>query len=64
LTLGAIEWFANQGYDPKMGARPLERIIKQEIQEKLANEILFGKLSQGGKVKVSTKGKSIKLTIL
>lgn len=64
LTPGAVEWFANQGYDPRMGARPLERIIKQEIQEKLANEILFGKLNQGGKVKVSTKGKSIKLTIL
>ena len=64
LTPAAIEWFANQGYDPKMGARPLERIIKKEIQEKLANEILFGKLSKGGKVKVSTKGKAINLTIL
>ena len=64
LTPGAIEWFANHGYDPKMGARPLERIIKQEIQEKLANEILFGKLAQGGRVKVSTRGKSLKLTIL
>ena len=64
LTPAAIEWFANQGYDPKMGARPLERIIKKEIQEKLANEILFGKLTKGGKVKVSTKGKALKLTIL
>jgi len=64
LTPAAIEWFANQGYDPKMGARPLERIIKKEIQEKLANEILFGKLAKGGKVKVSTKGKALSLKIL
>jgi ATP-dependent Clp protease ATP-binding subunit ClpA len=64
LTTAAIEWFANQGYDPKMGARPLERIIKKEIQEKLANEILFGKLAKGGKVKVSTKGKTLGLKIL
>lgn len=63
LTPAAIEWFASQGYDPKMGARPLERIIKKEIQEKLANEILFGKLAKGGKVKVSTKGKALNLTI-
>jgi len=64
LSPGAIVWFANKGYDPKMGARPLERIIKKEIQEKLANEILFGKLAKGGKVKVSTKGKALKLTIM
>jgi ATP-dependent Clp protease ATP-binding subunit ClpA len=63
LTPAAVEWFANMGYDPKMGARPLERIIKKEIQEKLANEILFGKLAKGGKVKVSTKGKSLNLTL-
>ena len=64
LTPAAIEWFANHGYDPKMGARPLERIIKKEIQEKLANEILFGKLAKGGKVKVSTRGKALHLNIL
>ncbi len=64
LTNAAVEWFANHGYDPKMGARPLERIIKKEIQEKLANEILFGKLSKGGKVKVATKGKALTLKIL
>ncbi|MFA7186374.1 MAG: AAA family ATPase, partial [Victivallales bacterium] len=63
LTPAAVEWFANMGYDPKMGARPLERIIKKEIQEKLANEILFGKLAKGGKVKISTRGKSLHLKI-
>ena len=63
LTAAAIEWFARQGYDPKMGARPLERIIKKEIQEKLANEILFGKLAKGGKVRVATKGKALNLKI-
>ena len=64
LTPAAIEWFAHHGYDPKMGARPLERIIKKEIQEKLANEILFGKLTEGGKVRVSTKSKALCLKIL
>ena len=64
LTPAAISWFATAGYDPKMGARPLERVIKQEIQEKLANEILFGKLADGGKVKVSTSGKQLNLKIL
>jgi ATP-dependent Clp protease ATP-binding subunit ClpA len=64
VTPTAIGWFARHGYDPKMGARPLERIIKKEIQEKLANEILFGKLQAGGKVKVSTKNKVLSLKII
>ena len=63
LTPAAVKWFATRGYDPKMGARPLERIIKKEIQEKLANEILFGKLSDGGSVKVTTKGKDLNIII-
>jgi ATP-dependent Clp protease ATP-binding subunit ClpA len=64
LTPAALECFAKEGYDPKMGARPLERIIKKEIQEKLADEILFGKLSNGGKVKITTKGNSLNLKII
>jgi ATP-dependent Clp protease ATP-binding subunit ClpA len=63
LTPKALEWFAFHGFDPKMGARPLERLIKTEIQEKLADEILFGKLANGGKVKITAQGKKIVITI-
>ena len=51
----AREWFANHGYDSKMGARPMSRIIEKEIRKPLADELLFGKLSKGGTVKVDIK---------
>ncbi len=47
------KWLANNGYDPKMGARPIGRLVDQEIIKPLSQEILFGKLEKGGKVKVS-----------
>jgi len=49
------EWLAQKGYDRLMGARPMERLIQNEIKKPLANEILFGKLEQGGKVRVVLK---------
>ncbi len=52
LTEEAVRWLAEQGYDPKMGARPLERIVQSKIKKKIADEILFGKLKKGGLVKV------------
>ena len=54
LTEEAIEWLAKKGYDDKMGARPLARVIQENIKKKLADEILFGRLKKGGIVKVST----------
>jgi len=45
-------WIADRGYDPKFGARPLARIIEQDIETPLADEILFGKLERGGRVTV------------
>lgn len=59
----AVEWFATNGFDKKMGARPLERIIRDNIQEKLADEILFGKLVNGGTVKVCLKKGAIDLKL-
>ncbi len=47
------KWLGNRGYDPKMGARPIGRLVDQEIIRPLSQEILFGKLEKGGKVKVS-----------
>ena len=48
----AKEWIAGMGYDAKMGARPMERIIQEHVKKPLAEEILFGCLENGGKVVV------------
>jgi len=52
LTDRARKWFAARGYDPTFGARPMARLIQNEIKRVLADEILFGKLQNGGKVEV------------
>jgi len=48
----AREWIAERGYDPKMGARPMARIIQEHIKRPLAEELLFGTLSEGGHVRI------------
>ena len=55
LTLdeAARRWIAQKGYDPKMGARPMARIIQEHIKRPLAEELLFGRLVGGGQVRVS-----------
>jgi ATP-dependent Clp protease ATP-binding subunit ClpA len=53
LTEEATNWLAEKGYDEKMGARPLGRVIQENIKKPLAEEILFGKLKKGGVVRVS-----------
>jgi ATP-dependent Clp protease ATP-binding subunit ClpA len=53
LTENAIAWLADKGYDERMGARPLARVIQEHIKRPLADEVLFGKLKKGGTVKVS-----------
>jgi ATP-dependent Clp protease ATP-binding subunit ClpA len=49
----ARTWIAERGYDPKMGARPMARIIQEEIKRPLAEELLFGSLENGGHVKIT-----------
>ena len=49
----ARRWIAKKGYDPKMGARPMARIIQEHIKRPLAEELLFGKLVNGGHVEVT-----------
>lgn len=49
----AREWIADNGYDPKMGARPLSRLIQEEVKRGLADELLFGELTNGGTVLIS-----------
>ena len=55
LTKPAAEWLADKGYDDKMGARPLGRVIQEHIKKPLAEELLFGKLAKGGVVRVGLK---------
>ncbi|GGB89842.1 ATP-dependent Clp protease ATP-binding subunit ClpA [Marivita lacus] len=55
LTKPAAEWLADKGYDDKMGARPLGRVIQEHIKKPLAEELLFGKLAKGGVVRVSVE---------
>jgi ATP-dependent Clp protease ATP-binding subunit ClpA len=47
------EWLAERGYDPQMGARPMARVIQEEIKKPLADELLFGRLARGGRLQVS-----------
>ena len=63
LTKPAAEWLADKGYDDKMGARPLARVIQEHIKKPLAEELLFGKLAKGGVVKVGTKNGELDLRI-
>lgn len=52
-----LDWIAENGYDPKMGARPIGRLVNEKLRKALANEVLFGKLEKGGKVRaVLNKG--------
>ncbi len=63
LTRAAAEWLADKGYDEKMGARPLARVIQEHIKKPLAEELLFGKLAKGGLVKVGVKAGQIDLRV-
>lgn len=59
----ARQWFAKHGYDENMGARPMARLISDKVRRPLANEILFGKLMQGGDVYVSMKNEELDIRI-
>jgi ATP-dependent Clp protease ATP-binding subunit ClpA len=56
LSPAARLWLAGRGYDPVYGARPLGRVMQAEISDLIATEILFGRLSRGGKVNIGAKG--------
>ncbi len=53
VSQDARHWLANKGYDKAMGARPMGRVIQEQLKKPLANELLFGSLVNGGTVKVS-----------
>ena len=58
LTDQTREWLAKKGYDQKFGARPLARVIQENIKKPLAEELLFGKLAKGGVVLVKIDKKN------
>ena len=58
----ARAWIASEGYDPAMGARPMNRIIQEHIKRPLAEELLFGKLSDGGSVHVTMADGELEIT--
>jgi ATP-dependent Clp protease ATP-binding subunit ClpA len=52
VTREAREWLAEKGFDPKMGARPMKRVIQEQIKRPLADDLLFGDLAEGGTVRI------------
>ncbi len=60
----ARRWLAEKGYDPKMGARPMARVIQDEIKQVLADELLFGELTNGGRVKIDIKNGRLHCQVL
>jgi ATP-dependent Clp protease ATP-binding subunit ClpA len=63
LTPEAARWLGDKGYDDKMGARPLGRVIQENLKKPLAEELLFGKLQKGGVVRVLVKDDKIDLVV-
>ncbi|NNE06874.1 MAG: ATP-dependent Clp protease ATP-binding subunit ClpA [Xanthomonadales bacterium] len=52
VSTAAREWLAHKGFDPQMGARPMKRVIQEQIKRALADDLLFGELAEGGEVAV------------
>ncbi|MFB2595118.1 ATP-dependent Clp protease ATP-binding subunit ClpA, partial [Paracoccus sp. p4-l81] len=63
LTPAAAGWLAEKGYDDKMGARPLGRVIQEHIKKPLAEELLFGRLTKGGVVRVTLRDDALVLDV-
>ena len=56
VSRAAREWLAEQGFDPQMGARPMKRVIQEQIKRPLADDLLFGALAEGGEAQVYAPG--------
>jgi ATP-dependent Clp protease ATP-binding subunit ClpA len=61
LTDEARVWLAKNGFDARYGARPMSRLIHDKVKQPLANEILFGKLTDGGTVEVIVESDTLSL---
>lgn len=63
FTAGLRSYLAEQGFDPQMGARPMQRLIQDKVRRVLADELLFGRLSKGGEVTIGYDAKADKVTL-
>ena len=63
LDVDARLWLAENGCDPKMGARPMARLIQEKIKKPLANDLLFGELAHGGHVRIYVKDNELNFAI-
>lgn len=63
IELSAKNWLAEHGYDEKMGARPMDRLIQEKIKQPLAEELLFGQLAGGGTVTIIAKDGELKFEV-
>ncbi len=66
VTDAARQWLAEHGYDEKMGARPMARLIQEKVKKPLAEAVLFGSLSEGGgtvQVDVDAENKELDIHI-
>jgi ATP-dependent Clp protease ATP-binding subunit ClpA len=61
VTDEALDYLVDKGFDPKMGARPLQRVIDNEIKRPLSREMLFGSLKEGGSVTIDYRDNQIML---
>ncbi|MBQ7146085.1 MAG: ATP-dependent Clp protease ATP-binding subunit [Lachnospiraceae bacterium] len=61
LSKKASDWFVAKGYEPKFGARPLKRLLQNELEDKLADAIISGALKNGSKVKVDIRDDKVVL---
>jgi ATP-dependent Clp protease ATP-binding subunit ClpA len=64
ISAEAAAWLAEKGYDKNMGARPLARLIQEKVKKPLAEEVLFGKLMQGGTVRILLKDDELAFNFL
>ena len=64
VTQAARDWLAKNGYDPKMGARPFERLFEAQVKKPLSRELLFGKLKNGGRANVNVVDDKIEVSVI
>jgi ATP-dependent Clp protease ATP-binding subunit ClpA len=62
VDAAARKWLCKHGYDEKMGARPMARLVQEKLKKPLVDELLFGQLMKGGVVQVTEKNEEIVLT--
>jgi ATP-dependent Clp protease ATP-binding subunit ClpA len=64
LTPAARRWLAERGYDRTFGARPMTRLIQEHVKRPLADEMLFGRLTEGGRVEIDAGDDGLHFTYL